>query len=409
MSSSSSTSISRRHRANNEFSLCHLPSDYFPNSSSPYPTVFLVRHGESEYNHLHSLYMQYSSSTATSTSVSFSSHASLRSGEEPDIVCPDAPLTPLGHKQATALRQQLAAYTRQHLEDGFGIDVLISSPLTRAIQTCLVALADYHQQYYPPPPPPKKRRTDKTKQSTPSDDYIQLQPVPIILHPNVAEHCYCMSDVGRPLSALLPLFSHFEFDTEPFEGREEAWWYGAKGRNGQLWRVMKDEYPDVMERELLLDIAKADDSDDDAEQEVEEEKAHHPHTVNSKTAANNSPHHARPSRHALTSPAHIPHPDGEAERPSTIRLHPQLVECEGDARLSERLGEFMSWLCGRYGRGVRVCVVCHSQVIATLGQGWLQNAEMVQLDWERVPREIMKRVRAKTGSGRQEHGGRSSR
>ena len=382
-----------------EFSLCHLPADYFPNTSSPHPTVFLVRHGESEYNHMHSLYMQYSSSTATATSVSFSSHASLTAGEEPDIVCPDAPLTQLGHKQASALRQQLATYNRQHMDDGFGIDVLISSPLTRAVQTCLVALADFHQQYYPPPPPPKKRKTSSKHQSA-ANDYVQLQPVPIILHPNVAEHCYCMSDVGRPLSALLPLFSHFEFDTSPFEGREERWWYGANGRNGEVWRVMKDEYPDVMERELLLDIAKAEDPDDDAEEEVEEEKAQHPHAVNPQTSAQNSPHQARPSRHAHMSPAQIPHTSSEENGLSTIRLHPGLVDCEGDARLTERLGEFVAWLCDRYGRGTRVCIVCHSQVISTLGQGWLQNAEMVQLDWTKVPRAIMRRVKSRTGGGR---------
>ena len=383
-----------------EFSLCHLPSDYFPNTSSPYPTVFLVRHGESEYNHMHSLYMQYSSSTATATSVSFSSHASLSAGEEPDIVCPDAPLTQLGHKQATALRQQLTEYDRLHVNDGFGIDVLICSPLTRAIQTCLVSLADYHQQYYPPPPPPKKRKSN-AKQRHPStqSDYIQTEPVPVLLHPSVAEHCYCMSDVGRPLSALLPLFSHFEFDTSAFEGRQERWWYGADGRNGDVWRVMKDEYPDVMERELLLDIAKAEDPDEDAEEEVEEEKAQHQHAVTTETSTNNSPKNARPSRHAHMSPAHVPHTDDEQQAATQrIRLHPQLVQCEGEAGLVERLGGFVSWLCERYGRGVRVCVVCHSQVIATLGQGWLQNAEMVQLDWEKVPRSIMKRVKAKAGA-----------
>jgi len=392
--------------ATDEFSLCHLPADYFPNTSSPYPTVFLVRHGESEYNHMHSLYMQYSSSTATATSVSFSSHASLSADEEPDIVCPDAPLTPLGHKQANALRQQLAAYTRQHVNDGFGIDVLIASPLTRALQTCLIALADFHQQYYPPPPQPKKRKTNATKPK-PEDDYVQLPAVPVILHPNVAEHCYCMSDVGRPLSALLPLFSHFEFDTAAFEGREERWWYGADGRNGDVWRVMKDEYPDVLERQLLLDIAKAEDPDDDAEEEVEAEKAHHSHAVNAQTSAHNSPRHAKPSRHAHSSPAHIPHTEGaegaegaEEAAKQQIRLHPPLVDCEGDGRLAERLGEFVGWLCGRYGKGVRVCVVCHSQVIATLGQGWLQNAEMIEMDWSKVPRNIMRRVKAKTADGR---------
>ena len=395
-------SSSRSSSGSGEFSLCHLPSDYFPNTSSPYPTVFLVRHGESEYNHMHSLYMQYSSSTATSTSVSFSSHSSLSPDEEPDIVCPDAPLTALGHKQASALRQQLAAYNRQHTDDGFGIDVLISSPLTRALQTCLIAMADFHQQYYPPPPPPKKRKTNQNKPSQPpTADYIQMQPVPVILHPSIAEHCYCMSDVGRPLSALLPLFSHFEFDTAAFEGREERWWYGAEGRNGEVWRVMKSEYPDVIERELLLDIAKADDPDDDADEDVEEEKANHQHAVNPQTASHNSPTHSRPSRHALTSPAHIPHASSdEADAVPQIRLHPQLVESEGEGRLVERLGEFMVWLCRKWGRGVRVCVVCHSQVIHTLGQGWLQNGEMVQLDWQQVPRSIMRKVKAKAGDGR---------
>ena len=396
--------------ADDEASLCHLPSDYFLNTSSPYPTVFLVRHGESEYNHMHSLYMQHTSHTATATSVSFSSHSSLKAGEEPDIVCPDAPLTPLGHKQANALRQQLAAYNRQHVNDGFGIDVIIASPLTRAVQTCLVALADFHQQYSPPQPSAKKRKTDAKRLKAPDesvDDYVQQTPLPIQLHPDVAEHCYCMSDVGRPLSALLPLFSHFHFDTSAFAGREERWWYGAEGRNGEVWRVMRDEYRDVTERELLLDIAKAEDPNDDVEEEVEEEKAQHSHAVNAHTSANNSPRQNKPSSHAHMSPAHSGtvhggvHSEGEEEGQQewAVRLHPALVDCEGDARLLERLGDFMGWLCNKYGRGTRVCIVCHSQVIYTLGQGWLQNAEMIEMDWQKVPRQVMRKVKAKAGGG----------
>ena len=71
-------------------------------------TVFLIRHGQSEFNAAHS-------------------------DGEPDPMIFDAPLTELGHAQAREARAEAAK---------LGIVQVITSPLTRAIQTALLIFGD---------------------------------------------------------------------------------------------------------------------------------------------------------------------------------------------------------------------------------------------------------------------------
>ena len=306
------------------------------------------------------------------------------------------------------LRQELATYASLH--PGFHIDVLISSPLSRAIQTTLIGLADYHQQYFPPDPSPDR-------------DYVQ--PDPIILHPDCAEHLYCLSDVGRPLSTLLPTFSHFSFNTTAFHGREDGWWYAAHTHNKAVWGVMQEHYPDQMQRELEMEIERSTpEKADDVRRMAEEEMAHHGHALNHAQSTGNSPRHNKASHHAMTTPVHRggggqgggtdggEGGGGEEEEEEvhmkdlqgqelTIRLHPSIVVSEGDERLRQRLGRFLQFVCGFPGSAV-VCVVCHSQVINTLGQGWLENGEMVQMDWSKIPKEIVRKAREHPVGGKAE-------
>ena len=146
---------SQQSRSQSGLSLCHLPQSPALLSDTSLPTVYLIRHGESEYNHFHSLYTQHSpASTGTTANIRFATSPLLVSSPshaEPDIVCVDAPLTSLGSKQAMRLRAELQQYSSEH--EDFSIDCIISSPLSRALQTCLIALADYHQQYQPTPSP----------------------------------------------------------------------------------------------------------------------------------------------------------------------------------------------------------------------------------------------------------------
>ena len=237
-----------------------------------------------------------------------------------------------------------------------------------------------------------------------------MQAVPIVLHPDCAEHCYCMSDIGRPLPALLSLFSHFSFDTAAFAQRESSWWYGAKGANSGVWEAIAEHYPDQLQRRLEMDIARSSPSASNRrrlKKEEEDEKAAHPHLVSHHSSAHNSPHHGNASHHAVTTPAH--HPRGaeeqkekeEEQQPVTavqaggggdeqllIRLHPQLVQSEPHSHLQARLVRFLRDVCAAGRGGRRVCVVAHSQVINTLGQGWLENGEMIQMDWNSLPQHI---------------------
>ena len=386
MSHSSPRPSSDASRSPPAFTLCHLPATPYIRPDPTLPTVYLIRHGESEYNHFHSLFAQHApNTTGTTPSVHFSASPLLSASDSnPDIVCVDAPLTRLGHMQAMTLRQELSSYASSH--PSFHLDVIVSSPLSRAVQTTLIALADYHQQYYPPDAPPDT-----------SQDYVQ--PDPIVLHPDCAEHCYCLSDIGRPLSALLPLFSHFAFDTAAFAGREEGWWFGASTYNRAVWSMVEKEYPDQMQRQLEMEIARSRAGDPthsaEVKAELEEEKAQHGHELSHEQATHNSPRSRKASHHQVTTPAHHPSGvdgEGEAEvqvkdgkgQQLTIRLHPLVVHCEGDERLRQRLGRFLHFVCGFAGHQA-VAVVCHSEVIRTLGQGWLENGEMVEMDWARIP------------------------
>ena len=107
---------------------------------------------------------------------------------DPDIR--DAPLEPSGLAGARALREPLA-------RDAADVELVVSSPLTRALATADAAF----------------------------DDAL-ARGVPALALPLAAERCYMTSDVGTPVSKLRDgVGKRFKFRQEEFP--EDNWWYGA--------------------------------------------------------------------------------------------------------------------------------------------------------------------------------------
>ena len=107
---------------------------------------------------------------------------------DPDIR--DAPLEPSGLAGARALREPLA-------RDAADVELVVSSPLTRALATADAAF----------------------------DDAL-ARGVPALALPLAAERCYMTSDVGTPVSRLRDgVGKRFKFRQEEFP--EDNWWYGA--------------------------------------------------------------------------------------------------------------------------------------------------------------------------------------
>ncbi|GAQ80206.1 hypothetical protein KFL_000480470 [Klebsormidium nitens] len=95
----------------------------------------------------------------------------------------DVPLSTLGFKQAAALQKKLP---------GLKAEVILVSPLTRALQTCQEALGS-------------------------------LQ-VPVEVTSRHAEHVACCGDVGRPPSVLAAEFLAFDLSRV-----QSVWWYSPAG------------------------------------------------------------------------------------------------------------------------------------------------------------------------------------
>ena len=107
---------------------------------------------------------------------------------DPDIR--DAPLEPSGLAGARALREPLA-------RDAADVELVVSSPLTRALATADAAF----------------------------DDAL-TRGVPALALPLAAERCYMTSDVGTPISVLRDgVGKRFAFRQEEFPA--DNWWYGA--------------------------------------------------------------------------------------------------------------------------------------------------------------------------------------
>lgn len=132
-------------------------------------SVLLVRHGVSE--------MNVALARRPWGSPGFS---------DPDIV--DAPLTADGVAGAAALRGTLG-----------DVDLVVASPLTRALQTATAA--------------------------------FDVAETPAVALPLAAERCYLSSDVGTPRSELAARWPRFDFADD-----RERWWYDEPRDDATDWR-----------------------------------------------------------------------------------------------------------------------------------------------------------------------------
>jgi glucosyl-3-phosphoglycerate phosphatase len=126
----------------------------------PPKTVYVVRHGESTLN----------AGTYYPTDIN-------------DEVYIDAELTPRGRLQASALAETVASIAP---------DLIVSSPMTRALHTCQLACAAL------PAPAPR-----------------------VVVHPACTERVSCACDVGRPAVEVAKRFTGADFSAVP----TGAWWW----------------------------------------------------------------------------------------------------------------------------------------------------------------------------------------
>nr|BAU61594.1 phosphoglycerate mutase-like protein [Gonium pectorale]BAU61617.1 phosphoglycerate mutase-like protein [Gonium pectorale] len=193
--------------------------------------VYLVRHGESEYN-----------------------LASMRRrgfGEPCDIF--DARLTPRGEKQARSLRPQVLELMQQH-----GDPLFVISPLSRAIETFLHMLPDPERlsvgmqglqvgQNQPP-----VASTSATASSTaPSlcGSSLLGKPLNVVVSSSLAEFLLTTGDIGRPRSVLIDAYPQL---SEPLKRglEKERWWYenAQKGPNDAITKVLTCREPDKVSK-----------------------------------------------------------------------------------------------------------------------------------------------------------------
>ena len=111
----------------------------------------------------------------------------------------DSPLSPRGVRQAQALAKSLGELGMGHEINE--LDLIIVSPLTRALQTLEIGLLPhiFSGNY----------ETD------------QRPKVPIVALPHAAERLYLISDVGKPRQELHEQYGHFV----DFSFEEEEWWF----------------------------------------------------------------------------------------------------------------------------------------------------------------------------------------
>jgi len=142
--------------------------------------IVVVRHGESEYN------------AAMRRVGTWFTPRFWRNGFDPGIR--DAPLTAEGQEQARALGRCLA---ERRIVEELGISVCVVSPLSRAVQTAVLALRGH-----------------------PSCTEAMRQ-LPIVPAPLMREHAFSFGDVGSTPAELRQKFPDVDFSELP-----EEWWCG---------------------------------------------------------------------------------------------------------------------------------------------------------------------------------------
>ncbi|KAL3141675.1 hypothetical protein ABBQ32_004365 [Trebouxia sp. C0010 RCD-2024] len=164
-------------------------------------TLYIIRHGESEFN------------AATNTGKGFS---------DPQIY--DPKLTAKGQSQASRLRSKLA-------EQKIPEEALwVTSPLTRAIDTLILACPQPQRLGSPVPP---------LAEAGPSaSNQAQLPPFKVVVRSELSEHMVTTGDVGLPASALRSRYPQL---CGAMGGLSEHWWWSPADNNAELHRFHKSE------------------------------------------------------------------------------------------------------------------------------------------------------------------------
>ena len=148
--------------------------------------------------------------------------------KERDAYYMDSPLSPRGVRQA----QNLLAKSRPSFVDD--CELVVTSPLTRALQTFEIGL--------------KHHFTDS---------------IPVVAVPHAAERLYLVSDIGKKRSYLESKYSYVDFKT-CFNDHGEEWWYTPLGGTstgytewrptgqGQRYACPGEPYQDFNERMAKL-------------------------------------------------------------------------------------------------------------------------------------------------------------
>ncbi|DBB11435.1 hypothetical protein WJX82_007343 [Trebouxia sp. C0006] len=162
-------------------------------------TLYIIRHGESEFN------------AATNTGKGFS---------DPQIY--DPKLTAKGQSQATKLRNQL-------MEQKIPEEALwVTSPLTRAIDTLILACPQSHR--LGPPPLAEAGLNASTSQ--------QSCPLKLVVRSELSEHMVTTGDVGLPASALRSRYPQL---CGAMRGLSEHWWWSPADNNAELEKFHRSE------------------------------------------------------------------------------------------------------------------------------------------------------------------------
>lgn len=178
--------------------------ELYPIFSRGRKTVHLVRHGQSTWN---------------------AANAGPGSWDEPKMF--DAALTELGRKQAKSLGPELSKIPRDA--------VWVSSPLTRALETCLIgrkAGLDYKSSRLKKKGSPDENVDDvntpsgtSAKDFDPEREYAEWTKN-VIIRPDLTEKLSCTGDVGRPTHCLREEFPELELALSRIPS--DRWWWDCE-------------------------------------------------------------------------------------------------------------------------------------------------------------------------------------
>ena len=142
----------------------------------------------------------------------------------------DSPLSPRGIRQAQTLASHLddlakgrpevhetLSLPHEHRNFLNELDLVVVSPLTRAIQTLEISLIP-HIQF------------DSDSGETNEFKRDAISKVPIIALPHAAERLYLISDVGKTRQELHDQYGHFIDFEQGFEEHGDEWWFALDSK-----------------------------------------------------------------------------------------------------------------------------------------------------------------------------------